>query len=518
MVLRKLISMFKRFIDVFLSLTGLILALPIMLIVAFAIRLETPGSVFFSQTRLGLKGKKFQVHKFRKFPVDWGTFGSNVTVAGDVRRTAVGSFIERTKLDELPQLWNILKGEMSCVGPRPESLAYADLFTGEFEELLNYKPGIFGPNQVEFRNESSLYPPNQDPDEFYRKVLFPKKAKNDIAYFSTSGCISELLLIVRGIWVSLAGVVDWHSWFKTYRKIVPADILAMEFAWLITHFLRFGFSIQGHDLEGLLIGMVLFPIVTFSAMIFAGVYRTPVRYFSGSDASRMLIVVSIAWIVTSFFILGFIRRDISIAIPPISLLIVLSIMSIIRIWYRERRMKHIKSSYSDEQINILVYGAGYRGASMASLIEHGFPRAHLVGLIDDRVNLRGRKIGKYKVLGCEQDLDALLKKYEFQQLWMSFSPSKENLGQITDWCKCHNIKLVILPNIEAFSNLDNDTFIPAKKILEQIIISDRRRKWMANKTVPPFRKITIRERRRGKIKNSSKKTTILDRRNKGAMI
>jgi Sugar transferases involved in lipopolysaccharide synthesis len=162
---------------VILSVLGLIVSAPLMILIAAAIRLESTGPIIFSQPRLGFKGKHFRVHKFRKFPSNWGVSGSGVTVAGDARMTAVGAFIERTKLDELPQFWNILKGEMSFVGPRPESLAYSDLFKGEYAALLDYVPGIFGPNQVEFRNEAELYPSDQDPDEFYRTVLFPEKAK-----------------------------------------------------------------------------------------------------------------------------------------------------------------------------------------------------------------------------------------------------------------------------------------------------------------------------------------------------
>jgi lipopolysaccharide/colanic/teichoic acid biosynthesis glycosyltransferase len=515
--------MLKRFIDIVLSLMGLILAFPIMLMVALAIRLETPGSVFFSQTRLGLKGKKFQVHKFRKFPVDWGTFGTNVTLASDVRRTAVGSFIERTKLDELPQLWNILKGEMSCVGPRPELLVYADLFEGEYKELLNYKPGIFGPNQVEFRNEAELYPPDQDVDEFYRNVLFPKKAKKDIEYFSNSNCISELICIVQGIWVSLAGVVNWQNLISLYGKIVLVDILAMEFSWVVTNLLRFGFSIKGHNLEGLLSGMLLFPVITFSAMIFAGVYRTPARYFSGNDASRMIFVVSLAWMITAFFILGFVRRDISVVLPPVSLLIVLSIISIIRIWHREKKLRFIQSSHSGNKIKIVVYGVGYRGITMANLVEQGFPGAQLVGLIDDRVKMRGRYISKYKVLGCERDLDTLHKIYEFEQLWMSFSPSEESLSRLTGWCQLKNVKLVILPDIEPFSTLresslsdrSND-FLKPQYLFEKITIQDRRRIEEANEPEYPSQNIVIQNRRMKNITSnsgySSQKITIPGRR------
>jgi lipopolysaccharide/colanic/teichoic acid biosynthesis glycosyltransferase len=200
--------MIKRILDVTLAGLGLIVAAPLFAFIALAIKLDSPGRVFFSQRRLGRNGKPFWLYKFRKFPESWGTGGPGVTVANDARMTRTGRFLERSKLDELPQLWNILRGEMSFVGPRPESLRYADLFQGELAAVLDFLPGIFGPNQIAFRNESEMYPPDRDPEDFYREVLFPKKARADIAYFRDASVLGDALWVLRGLWVSLAGAVN----------------------------------------------------------------------------------------------------------------------------------------------------------------------------------------------------------------------------------------------------------------------------------------------------------------------
>ena len=107
--------------------------------------------------------------------------------------------LERTKLDELPQLWNILVGEMALVGPRPESLAFADCFDGSYRRALDYKPGIFGPCQVIFRHESDLYEPGRDPEEFYRQTLFPLKASVDLAYFPSRTMMSDARWAVQSV-------------------------------------------------------------------------------------------------------------------------------------------------------------------------------------------------------------------------------------------------------------------------------------------------------------------------------
>jgi len=160
----------KRIFDVVLAAGLGLLLCPVVLVVVIALKLDSPGPVLFKQTRIGRNGKTFSIYKFRKFPADWGSRGPQVTLQRDTRMTVVGRFLEKTKLDELPQLWNIFKGDMSFVGPRPETVNFSHLFVGKFEEILDHTPGIFGPNQMKYVNESALYPENVDPEFFYENT------------------------------------------------------------------------------------------------------------------------------------------------------------------------------------------------------------------------------------------------------------------------------------------------------------------------------------------------------------
>jgi lipopolysaccharide/colanic/teichoic acid biosynthesis glycosyltransferase len=446
--------MCKRIIDLVFSLLGLLIAAPLMLLIALFIRLDSPGSVIFSQKRLGLKGRHFMVHKFRKFPSDWGNAGPGVTVAGDARMTKVGKFLERTKLDELPQLWNILLGEMSFVGPRPESLRYADLFTGEFVKVLDYIPGIFGPNQVAFRNEAELYPHDQAPEEFYRSVLFPQKAKQDIEYFSKANCVGDLVWIFRGVWVSLIGVVNWQRLLGLHLVILTVDILAIEIAWLLANVLRFGVEIDEPHFSALMTGMWLFPLILIPIMILAGNYRHPVRYFSMVDVIRLVNVVSFAWILASLVLLGFFQRNTSVSLVPLSLLLVLFMMVTPRKWHRERWQQQVHSVEKGNKIRIVLYGVGRRGMALASLLEHGFPKAELIGFIDDDEAMRGRFISKYKVMGCERDLDTLHTIHQFEQIWVTFMPQNEKSHRLEVWCAKHNVTLIVLSALKPFAQFN----------------------------------------------------------------
>jgi lipopolysaccharide/colanic/teichoic acid biosynthesis glycosyltransferase len=194
----------RRALDIVCTGAAMLILAPAMLIVALAIGIDSGTPILFSQLRVGRNGRPFRMYKFRKFRPDCDNRGCPLTVEQDGRMTNVGRILAASKLDELPQLWNVLRGDMSLVGPRPESLAFADCFRNGFERILDHKPGLFGPCQVMFRDENKLYPANGGVEEFYRQVLFPAKAEIDLAYFPCRTLISDLGWILRGVWMIVA--------------------------------------------------------------------------------------------------------------------------------------------------------------------------------------------------------------------------------------------------------------------------------------------------------------------------
>lgn len=194
----------SRALDIAFACAGLVVLGPLMLIIAIAIVAESGRPVFFAQTRIGRGGERFRIYKFRKFGPRRGNDGSPLTMKNDARMMRVGRILAETKLDELPQLFNILRGDMAVVGPRPESLAFADCFTENLRPVLDHRPGIFGPSQVVFRSECLLYPAEVDATQFYRETLFPTKAALDLAYYPRRTLLSDLGWIVRGL-LAVAG-------------------------------------------------------------------------------------------------------------------------------------------------------------------------------------------------------------------------------------------------------------------------------------------------------------------------
>ncbi len=196
----------QRTLDILVASAAMVLLAPLMVLVAVALLLEGGLPILFVQTRVGAGGRSFQMYKFRKFRPDCGSDGCPLTLEGDSRLTRVGRFLAATKIDELPQLWNVLRGDMSIVGPRPESLEFASCFCGEFEEILRYRPGLIGPSQVAFRNERQFYPRDRDPTQYYRDILFPAKARLDLAYFSRRTVAGDAAWIIRGVFAVLGWI------------------------------------------------------------------------------------------------------------------------------------------------------------------------------------------------------------------------------------------------------------------------------------------------------------------------
>ena len=211
----------KRLMDLLISLCAIGTLLPAFLIIAVLIWIDDRGPILFRQKRFGRNGKKFTIYKFRKFTIAGNDTGPKVTLQNDRRYSRVGKILERTKLNELPQLLNVVKGEMSVVGPRPEILDFGHCFVGEHKELLNFFPGIFGPSQTIFRNEALMYGIDCNPEKVYSEVLFPIKAKIDIQYYNMATCLSDLYWICRSV---ISVLNDFLPSSSKENYTVPSDL------------------------------------------------------------------------------------------------------------------------------------------------------------------------------------------------------------------------------------------------------------------------------------------------------
>lgn len=189
----------KRLFDIFFSLIGLLILSPLFVVVALLIKLDSKGPVFFRQERIGKYFKPFRIYKFRTMTVDTVEKGPLITVRGDNRVTKIGKFLRKYKIDELPQLLNVLKGEMSFVGPRPEIKEYVQLFKSDYKKLLKIRPGITDPASIKYSNEEGILSLSKNWEEDYIKRILPEKIKLSLHYIETHNVITDLKLILKTI-------------------------------------------------------------------------------------------------------------------------------------------------------------------------------------------------------------------------------------------------------------------------------------------------------------------------------
>lgn len=184
----------KRIFDILVSILGLLFSLPILIVIAIIIKIRLPdGPVFYKQKRVGQYGKLFTMIKFRTMSINH--HGNTISIKGDNRITPLGSVLRKYKLDELPELWNVLVGDMSIVGPRPDVPGYADKLEGDDRIILKLKPGITGPASLKYVNEEELLASQPDPIKYNNDVIWPDKIRINKRYFMSRNFWVDIKII-----------------------------------------------------------------------------------------------------------------------------------------------------------------------------------------------------------------------------------------------------------------------------------------------------------------------------------
>jgi lipopolysaccharide/colanic/teichoic acid biosynthesis glycosyltransferase len=189
----------KRLFDIAFSIVGLILLSPLFVAASVLIKLDSRGPVFFSQERVGRHFKPFRIYKFRTMTANWQDNGTLITVGGDKRITRVGHVLRRYKIDELPQLFNILRGEMSFVGPRPEVREYVQLFRADYAKLLSVRPGITDPASLTYSEEEKVLASSSNWEKNYVGNILPDKIALSLRYVENRSILTDMRLVLRTI-------------------------------------------------------------------------------------------------------------------------------------------------------------------------------------------------------------------------------------------------------------------------------------------------------------------------------
>lgn len=194
----------KRAFDLFFSLIGILLLSPLLLLGGILAKLQSKGPMFYKAKRVGKGGTLFEMYKFRTMVVNADNIGGSLTTYRDTRVTRIGRFLRWTKLDELPNLINVIKGEMSLTGPRPEAPVYVKHYTETQRQVLQVRPGMTGPSQLANRDEEEKLEGQPDAEHYYITELMPKKLDLDLHYVATQSIVSDIGWLLKTLWVIIA--------------------------------------------------------------------------------------------------------------------------------------------------------------------------------------------------------------------------------------------------------------------------------------------------------------------------
>src|SRR3972149_3619496 len=190
----------KRLFDILFSFIGLLLLQPLFVVVAIMIKVDSTGPILFRQGRVGKNFRRFIIYKFRTMVVDAEKKGLRITSGGDNRITRTGRLLRKFKIHELPQLFNVLKGDMSLVGPRPEVIKYVEWYKDDYERILSIRPGITDISSMTFRNEESILQGVDDPERYYVHVLLPEKMRLAREYIQNVSFFYDVRLIFKTLY------------------------------------------------------------------------------------------------------------------------------------------------------------------------------------------------------------------------------------------------------------------------------------------------------------------------------
>ena len=198
-------NLIKRIFDIIFSLLGITLLFPVLLIIALLIKIDSKGPIFYKGIRVGKKEKLFKMYKFRTMIVNAAKIGGPSTSENDSRLTKIGKIIRKYKIDELPQFINVLKGEMSFVGPRPEVLEEVKTYSKEEKKILSVNPGITDWASIEFRNEGKILKGSKNPHKTYQEKIRPEKHRLELEYVKNHNLFIDLKILFKTILTILKG-------------------------------------------------------------------------------------------------------------------------------------------------------------------------------------------------------------------------------------------------------------------------------------------------------------------------
>jgi len=428
--------MVKRILDIVMSLLGLIVLSPLFGAIAVLIKLDSKGPVFFRQVRIGKDGRPFQMLKFRTMIHSKHWAGPPLSPRNDPRVTSIGAILRRFKMNEFPQLINVLKGDMSFVGPRPEVPEFVKLYSDEQARVISVRPGIVGPSQIRMRNEEELYAKGVDPRQYYIENILPKKLEMDLEYVDNPSVLRDVFYLLGGIWITITGAVTRRHLFENAEQIAlfACDVLMCAFSYYFAYFLRMEGDIPDSEMAILMNTLPYVIIARMATLTYVGLYGTLISHLSSDDLIKIVkgAAFSSILIVLLTFLMG--ERGHPRSVFAIDWFILVFLLGGYRLTFRLWKENQNRGRNTSHQ-NLLIYGAGNMGGLALHYLrmQNG---SNVVAFVDDDPRKMRKSFQGIKVLGNRYDIEALVRLYHIDHLLIAIeNPSDEGVEHVKALCQ-----------------------------------------------------------------------------------
>ncbi len=463
--------MIKRTCDLVIALLGILVTWPVWVIAGTLIKLDSPGPVLFRQTRIGRSFRPFSIFKFRTMVMDAPTRGGAITIGRDARITRVGRVLRRTKLDELPQLLNILRGEMSFVGPRPEVPHYVELFHADFSEILNVRPGLTDLASLKYIDEAAVLQRVDQPEVEYLNRILPEKLALAKLYVRHGSLLLDLAIMAQTC-LRILGIpfvvcelpapqpsrkdASWSfgNRMKTrmlqWRRplIVALDIGLIILANYLAFWLRFDGTIPAEELERFVTTLPWLIAIRAVAFVAFRLNEGLWRYVSIWDLQNIVIGVLTSTI--AFY--GVVRWGMSMSEYPRSIFIIDSVLLIgfvtgVRL---PRRLLREQIAYVRNKKKVLVVGAGDSGERIVrEMRTRSSYRYQPIGFVDDNASLLNQRIHGVKVLGTLKDISKIIAEHRPEEVVVAMPGAAPSLlRQIIAELEPFKVSIKTLPGVK----------------------------------------------------------------------
>ncbi|HTR47819.1 MAG TPA: polysaccharide biosynthesis protein [Verrucomicrobiae bacterium] len=479
-----------RWFDVVVSAVALVIVSPLLAVCWLLVKMTSAGPALFRQRRMGLGGRPFTMVKFRTMRASQG--GAQVTAEDDERITDVGRWLRRTKVDELPELWNVLRGDMALVGPRPEVPSYVDLANPNWAAVLQARPGLTDPVTLRLRNEEGLLSGLGDRREsFYLQRLQPYKVAGYLRYLTTRSWMSDLE-IIGGTALAIAfphlvtplsaeevvsDNTDFLSpithivgslfgsslprptlpmfWVKRFQILLDLALLSAAFA--LSYLLRFDFVIPQSELARMEYQLPFVVAIQWSTIWWTGTYAFLWRYFGLRELRSFVdaIFISVVPIVALRLLLA--HTSAGVMRVPLSVIVLSALLGfggivaarVLRRAVYEHFEQSASATASSGRKPTLLVGAGRAGQQTAAeLMRQRRSEVVIIGFVDDEAAKQGAVIQGIPVLGRTDDLPSLVRNYHVEQVVITIARgTRQQFRRILDICEKLHVKVRIIPSL-----------------------------------------------------------------------